>query len=151
MSIDDRLHGTWRVLAFEFTAADGAVFRPLGNEPEGGIVFAPDGHLSFAFFAADRPRFAADDLFCGSDDECAMAARGAVVFGGACRGEGGVLIVDIGFSLFPNWVGGTQRRLYHVEDDRLRLRTEGARMFGGIERRGEARLVRALNAPSPSA
>ena len=143
MSLDSNLLGTWRVLAFEFTNAAGAVFRPLGEGPLGGIVFAVGGHMSFDFFAAERPHFAADDLFGGSDDERAMAASGAVVFGGPCRSENGVLIIDVAHSLFPNWIGGTQRRLYVVDGDRLMLRTEGLRVFGGAERRGEARLARA--------
>jgi hypothetical protein len=142
MTIDERLVGTWRVEAFEFTDAGGAVFRPLGEHPEGFVMFSADGTMAFCFQAAGRAGFAAEDLFGGSAEERAAAAAGCVAFGGPCRTENGAVTVDVAFSLFPNWVGGSQTRLYEVEGDRLRLRTTGPRVFAGVERRGEARLER---------
>jgi hypothetical protein len=142
MSLDHRLHGTWALRAFDFIDAEGAVFQPLGPEPLGGLVISPDGHVSFQFFAANRRQFATEDLFGGTDEEWAWAARGAVVFGGPCRTEGGALIVDVTYSLYPNWIGGTQRRLYRVEGDRLMLGTDGPALFGDVQRRADVKLVR---------
>jgi len=143
VSLDHSLLGTWALQAFDFIDAEGAVFQPLGPEPGGGLVISPDGHVSFHFFAAKRRKFAAEDLFGGTEEEWARAARSAVVFGGPCRTEHGTLIVDVTYSLYPNWIGGTQCRLYRVEGDRLMLGTDGPALFGGGLRRAAVTLIRA--------
>lgn len=140
----DPLVGTWRLLAFEFTDAEGGKFHPLGERPTGHVLFTRDGYMSLNFAARDRVPFAADDLFAGGAAERAAAAEGVVCFSGPYSIENGAVVVDVEFSLFPNWVGRPQTRLYSLDGDRLTLRTDGPRLFGGVERTAEARLERAV-------
>ena len=143
MPIDPPLHGTWSLEAFEFSDSGGGVLRPMGEFPRGGLSVDPAGHVCFHFFAGDIAPFAVDDLFAGEAEELARAASGAVVFGGPARSEGDILVIEVTYSLFPNWVGTTQRRRFKIENDRLTLATEAPRVFGGVERSARAVLTRA--------
>ena len=143
MTLDNALTGTWILLSFNFTGDDGSVYQPLGDSPAGALTFTPDGYVTFSFTARDRAAFESDDPFVGGETERAAAAAGYVTFGGPYRIEENAVVIDVEFSLFPNWVGGQQKRLFELDGDRLTLRTDGARLFGGEMRRAEARLRRA--------
>jgi hypothetical protein len=138
----DQLAGVWRLKEFEFTDAKGGLFYPLGERPEGTLVVTNDGYAVFSFFASGRPKFASDDVFGGKDAEYAAAAKGYASFGGPCEVTEDSISVRVEFSLFPNWIGGTQIRRYEIDGDVLTLRTLGARVLGGVERSGRARLER---------
>lgn len=144
---DDELEGTWLLESFVFTDADGGVYRPLGDAPAGALTFTGDGYVTFSFMDPERPDFAADDLFAGADGELAKAAAGYVSFGGPFRVNGDAIEIEVTYSLFPNWVGRRQTRLFEVAGDRLTLRTPVAMLFNGRERRAEARLRRAVRGP----
>lgn len=139
----DRLAGAWNLRSFEFTDSGGNVFRPLGDRPEGSLVVVQSGHAVLSFAAADRTQFATSDLFAGTDEERAAAAAGYISFGGPAEITDDAITIQVEYSLFPNWVGGTQTRLYELDGDTLTLRTPGPRLFGGAERSAHAVLQRA--------
>ena len=45
-AVEPGLVGTWRLVRFENTAADGTVSHPYGEHPLGYFVYDPTGHLS---------------------------------------------------------------------------------------------------------
>ncbi len=137
------LIGTWRLRAFTFTDDAGEVIHPLGDHPSGFVVISSDGYLALNFMAGERTWFAADDLFGGGAAERAMAASEVVSFAGAFEFDGAAVSVTVEYSVFPNWIGGTQVREVEVAGDTLILRTQGAKLFAGAARRAEARLIRA--------
>ncbi len=137
------LIGAWRLRSFTFTDETGAVLHPLGERPVGFVVVSADGYLALNFMAGERSRFAADDLFGGSDAERARAAAEVVSFAGPYEFEGNAVSVTVEYSIFPNWIGATQVREVEVSGDQLILRTVGAKLFAGAQRRAEARLDRA--------
>ncbi len=137
------LIGTWRLRSFAFTDEAGAVFHPLGERPSGFVLITADGYLALNFMAGERTRFADDDLFGGDETERARAAAEVVSFAGPYAYDGIAVSVTVEYSVFPNWIGGTQVREVEVSGDTLILRTQGARLFAGVPRRAEARLVRA--------
>lgn len=143
MTLETALTGTWSLLSFDFIGEDGSVYQPLGSAPAGVLTFTPDGYVTFSFTARNRAAFAEDDLFGGSEAERAAAVAGYVSFGGPFRIEGNAVVIDVEYSLFPNWVGRQQKRLFELDGDSLTLGTEGLRLFGGEMRRAEARLRRA--------
>ncbi len=136
------LIGTWRLISFAFTDETGAVLDPLGERPTGFVMISADGYFALNFMAGERSNFATDDLFGGNDAERARAAAEIVSFAGPYVYDGTVVSVTVEYSVFPNWIGGTQVREVEVSGDALILRTEGAKMFAGSPRRAEARLVR---------
>ena len=135
--------GTWRLRSFAFTDEAGAVLHLLGERPVGFVLITADGYLALNFMAGERSRFTDDDLFGGGEAERARAAAEIVSFAGPYAYDGAVVSVTVEYSVFPNWIGGTQVRQVEVSGDTLILRTEGAKMFAGSPRRAEARLVRA--------
>ena len=143
------LIGTWGLRSFTFTDASGAELHPLGERPEGFVVISPDGYLALNFMAGGRAPFMADDLFGGDEAERARAASEVVSFAGPYSFDGAAVSVAVEYSVFPNWIGGTQVREVEVSGDTLVLRTQGARRFAGAKRQGEARLVRAWFQSSP--
>lgn len=142
MSLDG-LAGAWRLRSFEFTDSGGNVFHPLGERPEGSLVVAHTGHVVLSFAASDRSKFASSDLFAGTNEERAAATAGYVSMGGPAEITSDAITIQVEYSLFPNWIGGTQTRLYELDGDTLTLRTPGPRLFGGMERSARAVLQRA--------
>jgi hypothetical protein len=141
-SVRERLRGAWRLKSFVFTDQDGEPWHPLGHEPAGFLFVTEDDSVSFNFMAGHRPKFVSDDLFAGRPDELAAAAMAVVSFAGPFRVEGGTLVIEVRYSLFPNWIGKTQVRAFAFDGDSLVLRTTGPVVFGGTLRRAEARLER---------
>jgi len=139
------LEGVWLLEAFEFTFGediDGSeVHRPLGETPVGSVMIQ-DGYLNLVFMAGDRAVFGTPDVMGGSDAEKVAASDTYVSFGGPCRVEGDVVVVDVAHSLFPNWVGREQRRRFVLDGDRLTLQTAQAIPMNGQKRWGRARLHR---------
>jgi hypothetical protein len=141
-SVRKRLGGAWRLKSFVFTDEDGETWHPLGREPAGYLFITEDDYASFNFMAGHRRRFVSDDLFAGRPDEVTAAAMAVVSFAGPFRIVDGTLVVDVRYSLFPNWIGKPQVRAFAFDGDALVLRTTGPVVFGGALRRAEARLER---------
>ncbi len=137
------LIGTWRLQSFAFTDMSGAVVHPLGELVAGYILISAQGYLALNFMAGERSRFADDDLFGGSTAERARATAEVISFAGPYEYDGAAVSVTVEYSVYPNWIGRTQVREVELSGDTLILRTEGAKMFGGTLRQGEARLIRA--------
>ncbi len=135
--------GTWRLRSFAFTDEAGAVLHPLGERPVGFVLISADGYLALNFMAGERSGYAGDDLFGGDETERAQAAAEVVSFAGPCAYDGTAVSVTVEYSVFHNWIGGTQVREVEVSGDTLILRTQGAHLFAGARRQAEARLIRA--------
>ena len=86
-----------------------------------------------------RTPYESGDLLGGTDAEKGEAADGYVSFGGGWSFDGEAIIFGIAYSLFPNWVGGTQKRLASFEDGELMLQTTGPILMAGKVHRGAAR------------
>jgi hypothetical protein len=142
-ALRERLNGAWRLESFVFTDAAGGTIHPLGPNPSGFLFVTAVDHVAFNFMASDRPRFASDDLFGGAPGELAAAAKAVVSFAGPFRIDGETMIVEVRYSLYPNWIGKTQVRSFELAGERLVLRTVRAMPFAGSPRLAEARLVRA--------
>jgi hypothetical protein len=142
-SLRERLTGAWHLRSFVFTDEAGGKMHPLGDRPGGYLFITPDDHIAFNFTAQERPPFASDDLFAGTEAELAAAARAVVAFGGPFRIDGDAFVIDVRYSLFPNWIGKTQVRCFALDGDTLMLRTLRPMTFGGALRLAEATLNRA--------
>jgi hypothetical protein len=65
--------------------------------------------------AGDRPRFAADDVIGGTDAERAGAFASFIAYGGRYEVSGDTVIHTVEASLFPNWIGTSQRRRWEID------------------------------------
>ena len=128
----DQLAGTWKLVSFEFRAADGRVFKPFGDEPKGVIIGDKLGNVAAQVMASGRKNFASQDVGKATPEE-ALAAMSSYVayFGRASVDEkGGKITTRVIGSLIPNWTGGDQVRLFKFSGDRLILSTPPMPLYG---------------------
>ncbi len=117
--------GTWRLVAFESRTEDGRVRLPYGKAARGYLTYTAEGTMCVAIMDASRPRFAdASDFVDGTPDEQIAAGKGYISYAGSyeVRDES-VIVHHVEVSLFPNWVGSDQERLFAFEGHRLTLST----------------------------
>ncbi len=132
----DRLIGAWKLLSYVEKPVDGsAPFYPMGEEPQGIIMYTPDGYMSAQLMRPGRPPFASGDWFRGSDEEIKKEALGYIAYCGPFHTdeEKQTLTHSMFVSLFPNWLGQTQPRVVKIEGDMLYLSTAAPIKSGGKE------------------
>ena len=115
--------GTWKLVSCELRKANGQISYPLGQDLVGYIMYNPDGYMSVAFMSANRPHFAAGDIRGGTTEEKVAAADTYVSYCGRYETQQDKVIHRIEVSLFPNWVGVDQERIYQFEGNKLSLST----------------------------
>jgi hypothetical protein len=117
----DPLVGAWRLISWVNQAADGRVTYPMGTDAVGYLIYTADRRFSVIISRADRPRFAAEDLFGGTMKEQAQAVEDFVAYAGRYSFHGDRVVHHVELSLFPNWVGSDQQRSAELSGDRLIL------------------------------
>jgi hypothetical protein len=113
--------GTWRLSSIETRDEKGDLLRK--GQRKGYLIYSREGYMSVSFMKKDRPRFKSDDIRGGTTKEKIAAINGYISYAGRYKVQNETVIHQIEISLFPNWVGETQERLYHLEEDRLTLST----------------------------
>ena len=130
----ERLIGAWKLVSYVEEPVDGsAPFYPMGEEPQGIIMYTPDGYMSAQLMHPGRPKFASGDWFRGSDEEIKEEALGYIAYSGPFHTDEKkqTLTHSMFVSLFPNWLGQTQPRVVKIEGDILRLSTATPIISGG--------------------
>jgi hypothetical protein len=128
----DRFTGTWRLASFELRSADGQVTYPFGEEPVGYIMYNQDGFMSVTFMASERQKFASNDPQKGTVEEKSAAMDTFFSYCGRYEVQDNKVVHHIEVSLFPNWTGKKQERMYKFEGGRLKLSTPPFQV-GGFE------------------
>lgn len=108
------LVGTWRLLSWVSEGDDGVIY-PMGEAPEGILVYTPDGTMITTIGAPGRSPIEGGDMQAGPVDDRLAAMSSFVAYSGPFHVEGDDVVHDVSMSLFPNWVGSAQRR--HVRLD----------------------------------
>jgi hypothetical protein len=103
------LVGTWRLVRWASEGEDGVEY-PMGEDPEGILVYTPDGTMITTIGRAGRPPIDGGDMLLGPVDERLAAMTTFIAYAGRYRVEEGDVIHEVTMSLFPNWIGTTQRR-----------------------------------------
>lgn len=134
-AVDHPLLGSWRLRGWVAIADDGSQSVPMGEAPEGLLVYSDDGTMVGIMGPAARPRFASDDLTGGTDDERARAFATFIAYGGRYEIEGDTVRHDVETSLYPNWIGTVQQRRWELaENGRLLTLTSPPLALGGVVR-----------------
>ena len=129
-----RLIGAWKLVSYVEKPVDAsAPFHPMGEKPEGIIMYTPDGYMSAQLMRPGRPQFASGDWFSGTDQEIKQEALGYIAYSGAFHTDEvkQTLTHSMFVSLFPNWLGQTQPRVVKIEGDVLYLSTAAPITSGG--------------------
>jgi hypothetical protein len=132
------LLGSWRLVSWRIQGEDGQDLFPLGANPDGLLVYAPDGYMFAALMAPGRPGFLGGDPLRGTAEESLSAMRGYHTYCGRYRIEDGRVLHAVEVALCPNLIGSEQVRYYRLEDDRLILTTPPQKRAGVT---GQAELI----------
>ncbi len=118
----DRLIGAWKLVSYEDRPVDGSdPVYPMGKNPQGIIMYTPDGFMSAQLATPDRAHFASGDWFDATDAEYREEASTYISYTGPFHvdEDAQTLTHTMFISLFPNWTGQTQPRVVRMEGDRL--------------------------------
>lgn len=116
-----RLIGAWRLRHWVALADDGSESQPMGEGPDGLLVYSGDGTMITVLGPGERPRFESDDVTGGTDAERARAFATYVAYGGSYEVDGDTVSHQVETSLFPNWIGTVQRRRWELDESGRRL------------------------------
>lgn len=110
------LVGTWRLRAWVSEGEDG-VAHPMGEHPEGLLVYTADGSMITTIGRAGRPPIDGGDPLTGPIEQRLDAMTTFIAYSGTFRVEGHDVLHHVTMSLFPNWTGTTQRRHVALSPD----------------------------------
>ena len=130
MTAQTPLTGTWTLLDWVNTDADGQVTHPFGPHPTGLICYAPSGHFFVHIARADRPCTTAPDPFSGTPAEDSAAMKSLISYAGTFTDRGDHVLHHVTHASHQPWVGGDQRREVQMSGDRLTLSAEGIMLAG---------------------
>jgi hypothetical protein len=120
----ERLIGAWKLVSYRENPVDGSQpFEPLGPDPQGIIMYTPDGYMSAQLAKPDRPHFTSGDWFAGSPEDYIAEASTYIAYTGPFHVDDDkqTLTHSMFVSLFPDWTGQTQPRRVELHGDELHL------------------------------
>lgn len=117
------LIGTWTLVSWEFRDADGNVSYPFGRDASGYLTYTPDGYMHATTVTPNRVPFDSQDIRKATPEEKATAFDTYVSYCGTYDVSEGTVVHHVLASLFPNWVGGDQKRIIEWVGDHLQLST----------------------------
>lgn len=127
------LIGAWKLVSYtERDVETGIEVFPMGEHPDGIIMYTPDGYMSAQLGIADRKCFGSGDPYAGTPQEYEAAGKTYIAYSGPFYlDEGrGLLEHEMFVSFFPNWRGQRQVRVAHI-DDMLHLAPDQPMPFNG--------------------
>lgn len=133
-SFRDSLIGAWRLISCKETdILTGEEFRPMGDAPEGLILYTPDGYMSAQLSAVGRPDFASGDMYAGTPEEYTKAGLSYLAYSGRYFVDEirQTIEHEMYVSLFPNWKGQLQMRIAKLDENELRLSPDRPHLFNG--------------------
>src|SRR6266851_6077434 len=134
VALRDELIGTWKLVSYVETPVDGSPRRfPLGEKPEGILLYAPDGYMSAQLMRPGRRKCSSGDMFKAALEEYADEAIGYLAYSGPFHVDEvtSTLTHSMTVSLFPGWLGQTQPRVAKIEGKHLHLSAAAPFPSGG--------------------
>lgn len=135
-----QLIGAWILQSYtETDVVSGEVSYPMGEKPEGIIMYTPDGYMSAQLGHAGRPTFADSDPYGGSTPEYDAAGKTYLAYTGPFFFDEatGKLEHEMFVSFFPNWKGQRQVRVAAIEAGYLTLAPDHPMPFNGTLKTAE--------------
>ena len=116
----EHLIGTWRFDEWTIER-DGRVTRPMQPDPDGMIIYTPNGVMSAAMYAGGRASFPSADIKKQPDSAKAAAFDSYFHYAGTWRIVGETVVHQVTSALNPNMAGTEQVRHVDLDGDRLTL------------------------------
>ena len=126
-AVESPFVGVWRLVSCEAVRGNGSPVPLYGRQPVGRLHYDASGYMSVQIMKADRRAFQAGTKSGGDEGEMLAAYEGYEAYFStyAVDNDRRTIQHKVIGSLFPNWTGTLQRRVYEFDgNDRLILRTE---------------------------
>lgn len=119
------LVGVWTLESCIGRDASGAQAYPLGERPDGLLIYTASGQMSATLGRTARPPFQSPDRLTATDAELRAAFESFDAYAGTYEVDTAVsdVIHHVCVSTWPNATGIKLRRHYEIEGDRLALTT----------------------------
>ncbi len=123
MTIASRLVGVWRLVSYKVEQERRENSYPLGPQPEGFLIYTPDGFVSAQLMKPGRSLFQSHDWNGGTADEYQQAGSGYIAYCGVYEvDEEKETVTHIpSVALVPNLILKGQPRSVTLSGDRLTL------------------------------
>jgi hypothetical protein len=124
-TIARQLVGVWRLLNYTDEQEGHEDSLPFGLEPEGILIYTPDGFVSAQLMKAGRPVFQSRDWHGGTPDEYQQAGSGYIAYCGTYEvDEEKETVTHVpSVALLPHLILKRQLRSITLNGDRLTLCT----------------------------
>ncbi|MEV5848648.1 lipocalin-like domain-containing protein [Streptomyces sp. NPDC051985] len=133
------LVGRWVLESWVQDYDDGRVKHPMGNDATGFVRYAEDGDFAVMISRSGRSPFTTGGQWDASEAEKATAYESMLAYGGRYEFVDDHVLHHVEISLFPDWIGGVQRRrLVAAGDGTIALE---ARLDAGTAQARTARIV----------
>jgi hypothetical protein len=125
-SLKDQLIGTWILVSNIVERPDGTKIDQFGPNPEGILIFAPDGHFATVIARPDLPKIASANRGQATPEETKAIVEGSLAYYGtySVSDADKMITVIVEGSTFANQIGTMQKRLItstHRSSGRFRL------------------------------
>jgi hypothetical protein len=126
--------GVWKLIRFEFKAADDSIMYPFGKEARGSFIYTKSNRFSVQLMRVDRPKFQIADQQQGTVEETLASYRGSISYFGTYKvdEEKGIIVHVVEGSIFPNMEGTEQIRYFELKENLLQLRTPTFKVAGEV-------------------
>jgi hypothetical protein len=110
--IADALIGVWALRTYSEITEGLPHHYPFGNDPEGLLIYTPDGFVSAVLMARDRPNLDGNGFRDGTADQYASAGKSSIGYTGKYEVDEARCIVTHRplVAFVPNMVGSIQHR-----------------------------------------
>lgn len=130
--IAESLIGVWRLRKYSDVTEGTAEHDPFGEDPEGLLIYTPDGFVSALLMARDRPNLSGNGFTDSTPDQYPSAGRRFIGYTGRYDVDEAKLVVThrpiVAFA--PNMIGSVQQRLVNLQGDVLVLTAEHVQAAG---------------------
>jgi len=117
----DTFLGMWDLVSWHITPQSGEKICPFGENPEGHLIYLPNGFMSVHLGVRDREKFTSEDALTVRAEEAESAFRSYSSYCGRYEVHADRVVHHIEMSLHPNWIGKSKTRYYKFIDDQLIL------------------------------
>lgn len=122
--------GTWRLVTWENKDEEGNSTYPFGEDAMGYLMYSADKYMCVTLSKKDRPNFTGGDILTATPEEQSMALGTYISYCGSYDLAPGKVTHRPTVSLFPNYIGTEQVRIFRFENGKLVL-THAPEMMDG--------------------
>ncbi len=123
--MDERFIGAWSLVSWELRPTRGGEpYYPLGRDATGMIIYSADARMAVVLSKPGRAPFETAWLMEGTPAEKIAAMESYTSYAGRYEVRKDRVIHHVEHSLFPNWIGTAQERLFKFVEGRLVLHAE---------------------------